>query len=135
EAILEHRTAVTEDQRRRQAAVEILARDDLVAALFGKEVEPFVELCHIDQGAVFGEEGVDGGVIDHHRTAPWGSIPRTSAEYDQKPRNGTSVTRWSRCEVTPAPARSIAVVGCGRGFEARWASSIAAGSAIETGPA
>jgi hypothetical protein len=79
DAILEHRAAVAEDQCGRQAAVEILPRDDLVAALFGEEVEPFVELCQIDQGAVFGEEVVDGGVIDPHRTAPAGSIPRSSA--------------------------------------------------------
>ena len=79
DAILEHRAAVAEDQRRRQAAVEILPRDDLVAALFGKEVELFVEFCHIDHRAVLGEEVVDGGVIDCHRTAPAGSIPTSSA--------------------------------------------------------
>ena len=78
-AIFECRTAVAEDESRGQPAIEILTRDDLVTALLGKEVEPFVELCHIDQRAVLGEEVEDGAVIDPHRTAPAGSIPRSSA--------------------------------------------------------
>ena len=79
DAVFEHRPAVAEDQRRRQAAVEILARHDLVAAFLGEEAEPLVEFRRVDQRAVFGEQIPDRGPVGIHRTAPSGSIPRSSA--------------------------------------------------------
>jgi hypothetical protein len=63
----------------RQAAVEIFPRNDPIAALLGEEVEPFVEFCHVDQRAVFGEKIPDRGAVGLHRTAPSGSMPNSSA--------------------------------------------------------
>ena len=79
DAVFEHCAAVAKDERDGQAAVEVLLRHDLVAALLGKEVEPFVEPGHVDQRAVLGEQIGDRGAVDRHRTAPSGSIPNSSA--------------------------------------------------------
>src|SRR5882672_7567115 len=79
DTVLQHRAAVAEDQSRRQPAIKILARQDLVAALLGEEAEPLIEPCRIDQSAVFGEQIVNRGAIGPHRTAPSGSMPKSSA--------------------------------------------------------
>ena len=54
--IFESRPAVAKYQPRRQTLLVILARHDMIAATFGEETEPCVEIRDVEQRAVCGEE-------------------------------------------------------------------------------
>src|SRR4029077_9318437 len=77
--ILQHRTAVTEHQRRRQTMLPILAWHDLVSAFRGEEAKPFLVLRRVDQRPVLREQVENTVAADCHRTAPAGSMPISSA--------------------------------------------------------
>jgi len=95
DAVFEHRAAcrkrpVPPADRRSK----FYLRDDLIATFLGEEVEPFVELCHVDQRAVLGEQDRR---LRRDRGSPHGALRFDTQQLGRNTTrsrvNGTSVTR------------------------------------------
>src|SRR5271169_4018736 len=59
DAVLEHTLALAQHERQRQAALKVLARDDLVKALVGEELWPMRQVAVVETFDVLGVELVD----------------------------------------------------------------------------
>src|SRR6266513_2017908 len=105
DAVAQHVLVVAPHEHVGQSLLDILARDDAVIAGFFEQLHPVFEAILVDRRAVFRHQIGKRGAV--HLTAPSGSTFISSAQYDQKPRIGVSVTRWARSCTAPRPPISM----------------------------
>src|SRR5882757_2286230 len=78
-AVLQHPSRITVDQRRRKVPVDIFLGHHVVGAILGEQTQPFVVLSAISVKSIIREQTADSEEIGTHRCAPTGSMPRISA--------------------------------------------------------
>src|SRR5690606_14693719 len=146
--VAQHGLAVEGQRGQREAALEVLARLQLVNAVGGEEAGPQVPLAAVHGARVVCVQGVQrleggevhGGCSLAHGAASTGdgtastSASITLRQYSYMPRISVSVTMWS---VSPAsrPPSSARVRCCGLLSKASWEISITSPSSALTKPA
>jgi len=86
-----HRARLSQRSEPPAAAIKILRAAGSGSRTLGEEAEPLIELAASIKRRIRRADR-NRGAIGPHRTAPSVSMPKVGV-YDQKPRNGTSVTR------------------------------------------
>src|SRR5256885_10969869 len=103
DAVAQHVLVVAPHEHVGQPLLDILARDDAVVAVLVEQLDPVLEAVLVERHRIFRHQLVEA----IHLMAPAGSTPISSAQYDQKPRIGVSVTRGARSRTSPRPPISM----------------------------